>query len=308
MKTIYTTSNDAAKIANEIIEGAESLGTPTVDMKKVYLVSVSGGKDSQAALIYMMKNYTGKNIVAYTCDTGWEHEKTYEHIEYLSQTLTKIEVVRSEKYSGFEDMCIKRKGFPTRLGRFCTEELKITPSNNYILKWKNAGYRVINITGVRAEESSKRSGEGVWKTTFMGLMPKFRKYKGEFRAPSKNSLKKFYSKHNTVIMYQPIVYWSANQVLDYNEDQGTINNPLYLQGFNRVGCIPCIMARVDEIGRLGPQHVTRVKELEDAVAKVSSKPKNNKPKFFQDKAKDGDLKGIFYYFNKHNKNALRLDL
>ena len=195
-------------------------------------------------------------------------------------------------------MCIKRKGFPTRVGRFCTQTLKIEPAEQYIKEWKSKGYKVVNVVGVRRDESRTRSGEGLWKTTFMGIFPRGRKYKGVMKPPSKRSVQKFYSKDNTVITHQPIVYWDANRVLDYNEDRGTNNNPLYKKGFSRVGCMPCIMARVDEIGRLTDAHVNRILELEKAVAEVSNKPEN-KPTFFQDKSKDGELKGIEYHFNKN---------
>ena len=277
-------------------------------MKKVYLVSVSGGKDSQAAWLYMRNRYPDRLLQAYTCDTGWEHKTTYQHLDYLSKKLSNIEIITSDKYDGFEDMCVRRKGFPTRIGRFCTVELKIKPAEKYIQYWKNKGYRVISIVGIRADESKARRGEGLWKTAFMGDLPKFVKYKDKIRPPSKNSLKKFYDKNNTVTVYQPIVKWTANQVLDYNENQGTINNPLYLRGFTRVGCMPCIMAKVAEIGRLDEIQVERIRKLEKSVAEVSNKPENDKPKFFQDKAKDGALKGIDYHFNKHNRNALGLDL
>jgi len=278
-------------------------------MRKVYLISVSGGKDSQAAWLYMREHYASKKLQAYTCDTKWEHEDTYAHIDYLAAVLSPVDVVTSQKYDGFEDMCIKRKGFPTRQGRFCTHELKIIPAERYIKEWQARGYRVINVLGIRSDESVARSGEGVWQSIFMGDMPRFRKNeKGGIRPPSKNSLKKYYNKSNVVTKYQPIVRWTANQVLDYNEAQGTENNPLYKKGFARVGCMPCIMARVEEVGRLTDKQVERVLELEEAVAKVSRKPENDKPKFFQRTDNKGSLKSADWHHRKYKVNPLGLDL
>ena len=273
-------------------------------MKKIYLVSVSGGKDSQASWIWMKNNYPRSNIRAYSCDTGWEHEETYKHLDYLEDTLGRIDRISSEKYDGFEDMCIKRKGFPTRIGRFCTVELKIKTSESYIRKWIDAGYKVINVVGVRADESRNRSGEGKWKCTFLGDIPKYRKYKRKIKPPSKNSLKKYYKKENAIVTYQPIVHWEERQVYEYNIKNNTKNNPLYTKGFTRVGCIPCIMARVGEIGLLEAKYIDRIDKLEKNVAKVSNL--KEKPTFFQDKV-DGKTKKISTGITK-NTRLILLDL
>lgn len=45
------------------------------------IVSFSGGKDSQACLIWAVKKYGSKNVQAVFCDTGWEHSLTYKHIQ-----------------------------------------------------------------------------------------------------------------------------------------------------------------------------------------------------------------------------------
>ena len=50
-------------------------------MENIYLISVSGGKDSQASWLWMREHYTHKNLQAYSCDTGWEHEDTYAHLK-----------------------------------------------------------------------------------------------------------------------------------------------------------------------------------------------------------------------------------
>ena len=44
------------------------------------LVSFSGGKDSLASLIWAKNKFPNLNIEAVFCDTGWEHELTYQHI------------------------------------------------------------------------------------------------------------------------------------------------------------------------------------------------------------------------------------
>ena len=45
------------------------------------VIAFSGGKDSQASLIWAVKKFGTKNIIAVFCDTGWEHPLTYQHIK-----------------------------------------------------------------------------------------------------------------------------------------------------------------------------------------------------------------------------------
>lgn len=52
-----------------------------------HVVSVSGGKDSLATLLIAILRFGLKNIVAIFCDTGNEHELTYEYLDYLERRL-----------------------------------------------------------------------------------------------------------------------------------------------------------------------------------------------------------------------------
>ena len=101
------------------------------------LVSYSGGKDSQASLIWAIKEYGLKNIEAVFCDTGWEHPITYEHIQKTTDELgVKLVILKSKKYDGMVDMAQKKGRFPSTKARFCTEELKTIPFIDYILSHK----------------------------------------------------------------------------------------------------------------------------------------------------------------------------
>ncbi|TLS72147.1 phosphoadenosine phosphosulfate reductase family protein [Aliarcobacter thereius] len=291
-------------------------------MKNIILVSVSGGKDSQAVLNYCLSKYPKNKLIAYFCDTGWEADETYDHIKYLEDTL-KIEIIRvkSDKYDGFEDMCIKRKSFPSRVRRFCTEELKIIPSTNFIRSYIKKGFKVKNYVGVRKEESvskkltlpkivngvklliaPKRDIENKYKTTFLGLLPKPTKRKdGSYSYPKK--AKEFYSKQNAVTTVQPIIDWKEKEVYLYNIKSGTKNNPLYSKGCTRVGCYPCINANNNELGMLQEDRINRVVELEKKVQAVN---KRVKPVFLH--KKKGELKSFDHYCSNLKFNTLGLDL
>lgn len=53
----------------------------------LHVVSVSGGKDSLATLLIAIARFGKKSIRAIFCDTGNEHELTYEYLTYLEKRL-----------------------------------------------------------------------------------------------------------------------------------------------------------------------------------------------------------------------------
>ncbi len=122
------------------------------------LVAYSGGKDSQAALIWTVKEsgFKKENIKAVFCDTGWEHPQTYKHIQNTTKQLgIELITLKSTKYNDFINL-VKSKGrFPSAKARFCTEELKTKPMIDYILDQVND--HIIVIQGIRYDESIARS-------------------------------------------------------------------------------------------------------------------------------------------------------
>ena len=112
------------------------------------IVQFSGGKDSQACLIWAVKKYGKERITAVFCDTGWEHERTYKHIDDVCKILgVNLIILRNNKYKDFVDMSIKKTRFPSSTRRFCTSELKIIPMVDYILSQDES---FIIIQGIRS--------------------------------------------------------------------------------------------------------------------------------------------------------------
>lgn len=63
----------------------------------VHVISISGGKDSQATAKAARKRFPRARIVGITCDTDNEHPLTYEHIEYLRDALgIEIHVLKAD--------------------------------------------------------------------------------------------------------------------------------------------------------------------------------------------------------------------
>jgi len=50
------------------------------------IVQFSGGKDSLASLLWVRNNIT-KDFITVFCDTGWESDITYKHIQDINEKL-----------------------------------------------------------------------------------------------------------------------------------------------------------------------------------------------------------------------------
>lgn len=112
---------------------------------------VSGGKDSQATAIWCLKNNVKPMFLF--CDTEWEDIVTYEFVREFENKLG-AEIVRLTSL-GFVNLAKKKKRFPSTKAKFCTEELKVKPTIDFILTQK---CNVVIYQGIRWEESTNRAG------------------------------------------------------------------------------------------------------------------------------------------------------
>lgn len=253
-----------------------------------HVVSCSTGKDSVATLLLAIENCPRENIIPIFCDTGNEHEAVYEHLAYLEQALD-IKIVRlkadfteqiankrnfiaRDQRTGrkngrrlrwtnkakrralavlhptgnpFLDLCLWKGRFPSRKAQFCTEELKRNMAVEFQLSLVDQGFQVLSWQGVRRDESesrknakkSERIGGGIWT-------------------------------------FRPIVEWTALDTFAFAKARGIQPNPLYTAGMGRVGCMPCINARKDELLQISkrfPEHIQRIAKWESLVAQASKR-------------------------------------
>jgi 3'-phosphoadenosine 5'-phosphosulfate sulfotransferase (PAPS reductase)/FAD synthetase len=208
----------------------------------IYHVGVSGGKDSQALLLWARyeSGYPVDKIKASFCDTGNEHEFTYAHIKMMSETIHPIETIYPPL--DFYALAKKKKCFPSTKRRFCTQELKIFPTQNHILKYLQDDKRVLLLSGVRAGESKERAD-----------LPEL----------------DFDSYYATDI-YRPLLRWSLDDVWSFLKKYNSPRNPLYDYGARRVGCFPCIMSNKLEVRSIARNFPERIDMLRKAESETGS--------------------------------------
>ena len=201
------------------------------------VASVSGGKDSAAMSLYLTE--LGLEHERVFMDTKWEHALTYE---YLRGPLTKAlgPITELQPALGMEQLILKKGMFPSRVRRFCTQELKVRPLFKYLNDRVAGGEDVLNTVGIRAAESRARSQMAEWE----------------------------WSEGLDCEVWRPIIAWSEQDVIDIHKRHGLAPNPLYLMGASRVGCWPCIYARKDEIRMVAdtdPARIDFIRDLEERV-------------------------------------------
>jgi len=229
------------------------------------LIFYSGGKDSQACLIWAVKKYGVQNCEAVFCDTGWENPVTYEHIKNTTQQLgVKLVIIKSKKYAGMVDLAKQKKRFPSTKARFCTEELKSKPAIDYVLSHTE---NLITIEGIRAKESFSRSKLNSECTYFKYYFEPTAS--GKTHQYRKKDVFEWCEKYNADKI-RPLFTWDADEVISYIKENGQNPNPLYYQGFSRVGCFPCIMSKHSELRLIYENHPEQWQNLKDIEKETGS--------------------------------------
>lgn len=72
------------------------------------LVFYSEGKDSQACLIWAVKQHGAENCEAVFCDTGWENPVTYEHIVQTTSQLN-VKKVEDDEMTAYKSDVMPKK-------------------------------------------------------------------------------------------------------------------------------------------------------------------------------------------------------
>jgi len=223
------------------------MAAPVITRDTIFQVGVSGGKDSSAALLWMVREsgIDPSRIRASFCDTGNEHDITLEHVQMLSEKVHPIEVIKPER--GFYEMCMHEKTVPNPVNRMCTRLLKIEPTSEYLQKLKVQGYDPINVSGVRADESADRSACHEWD--YNGIM--------------------------LCVQWRPLIRWTISDVFAIHERHGIGLNLLYGMGAERVGCDLCIFSKKAEIRNASvhrPERIDNIRVWEVQMDGILGRP------------------------------------
>ena len=195
------------------------------------LVSISGGKDSTALLIYAVNKYGNDNVKAFFIDTKWEHPINYEYIDELTDKLG-VDLIRvsNDRYRDMLDLIWHKKIFPSAHRRFCTQEMKIRPMTEYL----NKHYDEIDmmLIGIRRNESiDRRIRYAKFKSN---AVYRYRDVYGYVKSRIKG-------KYLNIAIQMPLLDWREKDVISYIRSNGFEINPLY-KTIGRVGCFPCLIS------------------------------------------------------------------
>jgi Phosphoadenosine phosphosulfate reductase family len=235
----------------------------TRERESLIVVSVSGGKDSTAVGLLARQHRSKSSCRFVFADTGNEHDLTLDYVHhYLPTVVGSIETVRADfsaeiqskrEYATsiwpmegvpdsfiqralsvlqptrvpFLDLCLWKGRFPSRKAQFCTQHLKRIPLDQYILDRMIEGYHVESWRGIRREESLNRRNAVERERVAEGFD-----------------------------IVQPIVTWSAQQVVDY-----VLGMP----------CINCQKDELLEIAKRFPEHIDKIREWEHLVSMAAKR-------------------------------------
>lgn len=184
-------------------------------------VSYSGGKDSLATLLLVTDCLDGFNVLF--ADTGLEFPETLENVKEVGRHYG-LTVKIFHAGDVFWDS-IDTFGPPTVEARWCCKTCKLGPIS--MLIEENFPEGCLTFIGQRKYESEGRAkSDKIWKNPWIGNQ----------------------------IAASPIQNWTALHIWLYLFWKGALYNPLYEQGFDRIGCWLCPSGSMAEMSRIKDIH------------------------------------------------------
>ncbi|MCZ7393873.1 MAG: phosphoadenosine phosphosulfate reductase family protein [Candidatus Methanoperedens sp.] len=192
-------------------------------------VSYSGGKDSLATVLLVRDAVPEFDILF--ADTGLEFRETVDNVRQIAEELSLPLKLRSSGESFWQ--AIDNFGPPTVEARWCCKVCKLGAITQIIEENYENG--CLTFIGQRKYESEIRANsEHIWKNPWVGNQ----------------------------IAATPIQNWTALHVWLYLFWKKAKYNPLYEEGFDRIGCWLCPSASMADFSRLGEIHPELYEKLE----------------------------------------------
>ena len=229
-------------------EGKRVLLSTKIDR---FIASFSGGKDSQVVLDLVTRAIPPTAFEVIYSDTGYELPPSldlYEEVKrYYGERFPALKFTTTRNHESVLSYWDKI-GTPSDTHRWCCIVMKTAPLYRSLKIDGNKQAKVLAFEGVRAEESTRRSG---YNRIGKGV------------------------KHATTINARPILHWSSTEIFLYLFGHNLPINPAYRQGLTRVGCIVCPFAsewNEHIANRLYPVHIKPfVSRLEDYTRQAGVK-------------------------------------
>lgn len=236
------TLDHAEKVARSIEQFRLAAAMSRRYYDKPLLVCYSGGKDSDALVELALAS--GAEFEVQHSITTVDAPETMRHVRRTFERLREHGVTcfyRRPELGGSPitmwSLIPQKQMPPTRLVRYCCRTLKETGGKGRAIA-----------TGVRRSESTARRNR-VFANNFSEARPAaidFDDAASLFEDPASaiehddNFIRSCRIKGKT--SFQPILEWTDDDVWQFLDERGVEPNPLYGEGFKRVGCIGCPFA------------------------------------------------------------------
>ncbi len=187
-------------------------------------VSFSGGKDSLCLLLLVLDAVGPIDI--FFIDTGIEFEETVSYTKEIIQDLELSDyfTLKESRESFWENL--EKFGPPAKDYRWCCKVIKLANIAEH-LNQKYSNTKVVTFIGARRYESFSRHQEKmIWSNSFLPQQ----------------------------IGVAPIHRWASLHVWMYLLSKGIKINPLYFEGYKRIGCIYCPATKLAELEILKELH------------------------------------------------------
>ncbi len=224
--------SDLEQTAIERLKAASDMSLRLFE--KPLVITYSGGKDSDVLLHLAEKSgipFEALHSLT-TADAPETVRHVYDTFRRLEEKGIKCDVDKHVQPDGSRvtmwNLIPRKLTAPTRWVRYCCAELK-----------EGGGKGRFIATGVRwAESTARRKNRGGWEVLHSN------RQKSLILANDNEEDRRLFEtcqmKGKRVV--NPIIDWQDDEVLDYAAVEKIPMNPLYCEGFHRVGCMGCPMA------------------------------------------------------------------
>ncbi|MBR1527766.1 MAG: phosphoadenosine phosphosulfate reductase family protein [Oscillospiraceae bacterium] len=207
-----------------------------------YYLCYSGGKDSDC--IRILAQLAGVKHEVHHNLTTVDAPETVRYVKSVGAIIDKA-YYSDGKQKTMWNLIVNKKIPPTRLIRYCCEELK-----------EHGGKGKMKITGVRwGESKSRKECKGIINIIGKSktMQKKAESESVEYNVNRQGGLilnmdnsenRRFVENcyRTTSTLLNPIIDWTDSDVWEFLHYYGCDSNPLYQCGFKRIGCIGCPFA------------------------------------------------------------------